>query len=130
MSKYATRQRTKLLGFLMANADTALNARQISLALETEKISISSVYRYLSDLEKEGKIRRITKANERTAYFQYADHENCRNHIHLVCSVCGRTTHLDIKNAYELIGAARNISGFTVDLPRSVIYGLCKDCGE
>ncbi len=130
MSKYATRQRTKLIGFLITNADTALSAKQIALALEPEKISLSSVYRYLSELEGEGKVRKLTRPGQREVYYQYSDHENCRNLIHLICTVCGRTTHLNESNAWELVGAAKQICGFTADLSKSAIYGICRHCGR
>ncbi len=130
MSKYSTRQRTRLLGFLITNADTALSAKQIALALETEKISLSSVYRYLAELESEAKVRKITRPGHREVYYQYSAHESCKDLIHLSCTVCGRTTHLSEENAWELVGAANKICGFTADLSKSVIYGVCRHCGK
>lgn len=128
MSRYATRQRTRLLDFLITNADTALSAKQIALALETENISLSSVYRYLAELESEGKVRKLTRAGQREVYYQYSDHEYCRKLIHLTCTECGRTTHLDERQARELISAAMEICGFSVDAPKSIIYGMCRHC--
>ena len=54
MSKYMTKQRKALLNYLSAHADEKLSAKQIEENLSGEGISISAVYRNLSDLEKEG----------------------------------------------------------------------------
>ena len=59
MPKYMTKQRKALLSFLSAHADEKLSARQIAQTLSGEGISISAVYRNLSALEQEGKIRRV-----------------------------------------------------------------------
>lgn len=61
MPKYMTKQRKALLSFLSAHADEELSARQIAQTLSGEGISISAVYRNLSALEQEGKIRRVSK---------------------------------------------------------------------
>lgn len=128
MSRYATRQRTRLLDFLSTNADTSLSARQIALALEPENISLSSVYRYLTELEKEGKVRKLTKSGMREVYYQYTAHEYCRDLFHITCTVCGRTTHLDKDMAEKIMLHAREVNGFEIDTSKTVIYGVCKDC--
>ena len=62
LPKYMTKQRKALLAFLSEHADEELTAKQLETALSGEGISISAVYRNLSDLEKEGKIRRVSKS--------------------------------------------------------------------
>ncbi|MBR6801064.1 MAG: transcriptional repressor [Eubacteriaceae bacterium] len=128
MSKYSTRQRTRLMTFLSTNADTALSAKQIALALEPENISLSSVYRYLSDLEKEGRIRKLTRPGQREVFYQYTAHENCKDVLHFSCTLCGRTTHLDKVLADILMSHSMDSFGFEVDMTKTVIYGVCKSC--
>ena len=65
LPKYMTKQRKALLAFLSEHADEELTAKQLETALSGEGISISAVYRNLSDLEKEGKIRRVSKSGTR-----------------------------------------------------------------
>ncbi|MBQ2429166.1 MAG: hypothetical protein II264_11840 [Ruminococcus sp.] len=50
MPKYMTKQRKALLAFLSGHADEELTAKQLETALSGEGISISAVYRNLSDL--------------------------------------------------------------------------------
>ena len=51
MSRYSTKQRKSLLAYLSAHPDELLSTRQIADALQHEKISLSAVYRNLSELE-------------------------------------------------------------------------------
>ena len=58
MKKYDTRQRDSLLDFLNQHPDQSLSVRQIAQALCARQISLSAVYRNLSQLEAEGLIAR------------------------------------------------------------------------
>ena len=49
-------------------------------------------------------------------------------HVHLVCSSCGKTDDLSLREAktlYELVAGHR---GFAADLTHFAISGLCSDC--
>ena len=85
MPKYMTKQRKALLAFLSGHADEELTAKQLETALSGEGISISAVYRNLSDLEKEGKIRRVSKSGTREVYYLYTDSDSCKDCLHLSC---------------------------------------------
>ena len=52
MPKYMTKQRKNLLAFLEQHADEELSAKIIESELGGMGVSISAVYRNLSDLEK------------------------------------------------------------------------------
>jgi len=58
MPKYETRQRRALLSFLSNHPDEQFSARQIASELEKDGISLSAVYRNLTDLEAESRICR------------------------------------------------------------------------
>lgn len=128
MSKYMTKQRKSLLGYLSQHADEALSAKQIESALSHEGISISAVYRNLSELEKEGKIRRVNQSGSREVYYQYTDGDNCRECLHLSCEKCGKTYHMNNAGAQMLIQNLAQDDDFTIDKAHTVLYGVCKDC--
>ncbi len=125
---YKTEQRNLLLNFLKNSPDVCFTAKQISDALKNENISKSAVYRNLSELEKEEKIKRITKQNSKESFFQFLDTENCRNHIHLSCLNCGKIFHLENSTAQRLILNLEDAQGFEIDKEKSTLYGICKDC--
>ena len=92
--KYMTKQRKALLRYLSQHADETLSAKQIEAALSGEGISISAVYRNLSELEREGKIRRVNQSGSREVFYQYTDGAHCRECLHLSCEKCGKTYHM------------------------------------
>ena len=70
MKKYDTRQRDYLINFLDQHPDQLLSVRQIAQELCSQQISLSAVYRNLSQLEAEGLIRKSIKPGSREAYYQ------------------------------------------------------------
>ncbi len=130
MSKYMTRQRKVLLSYLSGHADELLSAQAIADALGPEAMSLSAVYRNLSELEGEGKLRRASKGNQREIYYQYIDAESCKGALHLSCKKCGKTFHMEPEAACQLLDAVARMEGLAVDKSDTVLYGVCGGCQE
>ena len=128
MPKYMTKQRKALISYLSAHADEKLSAKQIEADLCGDGISISAVYRNLSDLEKEGKIRRVNQSGSREVFYQYTDGAHCRDCLHLSCQKCGKTYHMNMPGAEMLVQNLAQNDEFTIDKANTVLYGVCKDC--
>ena len=128
MSKYMTRQRKALLGFLGAHTDEPLSAREIADALAPESVSLSAVYRNLAELEREGVLRRGGVNGSRESTFQYIGAAACRDCLHLSCTRCGRTFHLSIAGAERLQRDALRSDEFCIDRGETVLYGVCREC--
>lgn len=128
MPKYMTKQRKALLEFLERHSDEEFSARMIEDELSGLGVSISAVYRNLSDLEKEGRIRRISKSGSREVLYLYTDSHHCRDCLHLSCKKCGKTYHMDTDGAEQLIKILAQNDDFTIDKSETVLYGVCKDC--
>ena len=131
MPGYMTRQRMLLLSWLQEHADESLTSGQIVEALAgKEPISASAVYRNLAQLERDGKLRRSTKAGSQEAYYRYAGAEACRGALHLSCLRCGRTRHMERAEAERLCESLLRADGFSLDRTDTVLYGLCAACRE
>jgi len=128
MGEYNTEQRRVLLKYLEDNHDMQFTAKQIATSLSENGISISAIYRNLSSLEKEGIISRFSVNGSRETYYRYTDIDCCRDKVHLICTKCGQTTHLDINTANNLEKKVSEKDGFTIDTKRTVLYGICKNC--
>ena len=128
MPKYMTKQRKALLAFLEQHADEELSAKIIESELGGMGVSISAVYRNLSDLEKEGKVRRVSKSGSREVYYLYTDAHECRECLHLSCKKCGKTYHMNAECADMLINNLARSDEFIIDKSETVLYGVCKDC--
>ena len=128
MAKYMTKQRKILLAFLQAHADESISASQIVEALASENISLSAIYRNLAGLEQEGKLKRSTKFGSQEVYYRFTDAEKCRGHLHLSCIQCGKTVHMEQKDADALADNLARTEGFALNRSDTVLYGLCSEC--
>ena len=128
MTKYRTKQRQTLLDFLSCHPDEQLSAKQIAAPLKEEGVSMSAVYRNLSELEAEGKVRRCSKPGARDVFYQYI--APCRGCLHLSCTKCGKTFHMHQNQADTLVRQLAETEAFRLDLGNTILYGLCKNCRE
>ena len=128
LPKYMTKQRKTLLVYLSQHADEKLSARQIETALSGEGISISAVYRNLSELEKEGRIRRVNQNGSREVFYQYSDSEHCKERLHLSCEKCGKTFHMNMDSTRLLERDLALHDEFVIDKTSTVLYGVCGEC--
>ena len=123
-----TQQRKALLEYLSLHADEKLTARQIAADVSAEGISTSAVYRNLSELESEGKVRRVNQSGSREVFYQYTDGEHCKDCLHLSCEKCGKTYHMNMQGAQMLVQNLAQSDEFTIDKANTVLYGVCKEC--
>ena len=128
LPKYNTRQRTTLLAFLEKHADETLSARQIADALNSEHISVSAVYRNLSELNTDGLLRTHNDNSSRETLYQYTNADCCKDCLHLSCKKCGKTFHMDKETAQQLTMKLDCIDGFSLDKRDTVLYGVCERC--
>lgn len=128
--KYNTKQRKILLGYLEAHPDEMLCVNRIAEGLAENGISLSAIYRNLSELEAEGKVRRVSAEGSRQVFYRYVGTDECMKHLHMSCSECGRTFHMDIPLSELLIANVAKGSDFIIDSSATVLYGVCGECGR
>lgn len=129
MAKYMTEQRRKLIAFLQENPDRQLSAREIADHFGEDNISLSAVYRNLSALEEDNLITVVFREGVRDKYYRCLLSDECKCCIHLTCSKCGKSIHLNKSAANTLIAGTQKFDGFKIDTSKSVLYGICKNCG-
>lgn len=125
---YETKQRKCLLQILKNHPDETLSVDQIVLFAGSNDVSASTVYRNLSLLEKKGVVKRLSLPCSQKAGFRYVGASECRKHLHLECTRCGRTFHLALPVSDTIIGDVMRDSGFQVDGATTILSGLCVDC--
>ena len=130
MSKtYKTKGRSRLEEFLSLHPDKHFSVEQICMEMNGSLNAKSSVYRNLSLLCQEGRVRKFKGDGESSGVYQYLGHETtCRDHFHLKCLECGHLEHLECHMGDDLCNHIGEHHGFTVDSGRSILYGICGDC--
>lgn len=124
---YLTSQRKALYELLEEHRDEALSADRI-IELIGDVASRSAVYRNLSALEKDELIKKTTASGSNKVFYRYVGSKECKDHLHLECSKCGKTYHLDMPATNVLIGDVMQGADFEVDSSSTVLYGVCGKC--
>ena len=130
---YVTKQRLQLQEYMALNREKHMTADEIREELKKGGIEISSatVYRTLERLIEEGKVRKYIADEGKSACYQYVDENgNCARHFHLKCTRCGRLIHLECDYMKDIERHVFEHHKFTVDNTKTVLYGICGDCGH
>ncbi|MCR5422020.1 MAG: transcriptional repressor [Bacilli bacterium] len=130
MKNYNTKQRHILLDYFSCHIDEVVSTIDIINSLKKYQISESAIYRNLVMLEKERKLRRISKMGDKKTYYQFIDDDNCINQIHITCTKCGSTMHVLSKTSKKLAEKIKEENGFEINNNETVIYGLCSKCSK
>ena len=128
MKNYSTKQREILLDFFKNHLDETFSTKEIIESLKSTNISESAIYRNLASLEEEGRIKRVSKALDRKTYYQFIDMDECKDHIHMSCTKCGKTIHISKEISDSLSKSLKSEDGFMLDNQETVIYGTCSTC--
>ena len=130
-SGYKTKQKEKILDYLIRNKEKHTNVQEIItfLTAEGNPIGTATIYRQLDKLVDCGIVRRYNFDGKTGACYQYIENkEECHEHFHLKCTICGKLIHL---NCDRLSNINRHIfekHGFQVDPSQTVFYGKCSEC--
>ena len=85
---YATASRRKILEILKESKDKTVTAAQIGEKLRQmdSEVNITTIYRYLDRLEKDGTVIRYVSGQGSQAAYQYVEQgKGCCDHLHLQC---------------------------------------------
>ena len=120
---YSTGQKARIMAFFAKEQERAFTSEEI---IENVEGAVqSTVYRLLPKLVEEGVLMKVP--SEHGALYRFSDPEHCPHHMHVVCTVCGRTFHLDEGASERIRAIASESTGFTI-LPSTVMKGICPEC--
>lgn len=128
---YATANRKKILDFLKENHNRTLTVADIDAYLKScdSEVNITTIYRYLDKLEKEGTVMKYVAEKGSQATYQYVESgHNCEEHLHLQCVKCGKVIHLECHFMYEILEHVEKEHGFVMQCKNSIVYGTCREC--
>lgn len=123
---YNTKQRDEIVDFFSRHRDGCFTAKELIRSGEIT-VGEATVYRTLSKLANQGVLKRYTGDGAGASY-QLNEGENCNSHFHLKCEGCGQLIHMDCGFMADMKKHIESSHNFTVDIGKTVIYGLCGDC--
>lgn len=95
------------------------------LALDGQKIGLTTVYRALTDLVQQGEADGLASSDGETKY------RNCGSdhHHHLICKKCGVAVEFELEG-FEAAADQLALSHGFKDVSHSIeLFGICGDCG-
>lgn len=128
--KYKTKQREAIMNYLIQNSEP-ITCMQLAMVLQSKEMSASltTCYRHLETLYREGLIEKYTLPNEKSAYYRYVMEDPGDDvHLHLKCNKCGKLDHMTCDKTVEVLQHIFKEHGFKVETEMTFIYGLCKFC--
>ncbi len=126
---YSTGKKELITELLSHNHDKSYTIEEISEAVTYDGRGKSTVYRLISELVREGVLRRLSDGKTRHCTYQYVGDEHCHKHMHLKCNGCGKLIHLDENTTRAFEKKILSLGGFSIE-EGSFIYGKCKECTE
>lgn len=125
---YNTKQRDEIVDFFSRHRGDCYTARDL---IKSGEITVgeATVYRTLSKLASQGVLTRFTGDGNGASY-QLNESEECKTHFHLRCEVCQRLIHMDCSFMQDIRAHIEDSHSFTVDVGKTVFYGICGECRE
>ena len=123
---YDTRQKKEIAAYFRAHPGECVTVEQVYAALEA-KVGMTTVYRAVSRLCGEGRLRRYAPpAAGEAALYQW--NPCAQSHLHIRCVDCGSLEHLCCDVAQDFTTHLRGRHGFVLDEGQTVLYGRCARC--
>lgn len=119
-----TPARQLVLGAVLALEHATPDAICAEVQRTASSVNLSTVYRTLELLEELDLVSHTHLGHGAPIY--HAAHE--RDHLHLVCGVCGEITEAAASCADSLVEGLRAQFGFETDVAHFAIFGRCASC--
>lgn len=93
---------------------------------QISSVSLTTIYRFIDQLEKEGVIQKNIGSDGKTTY-QYIEKCDC-DHFYLRCDHCGKLIHIECDFVNDLEKHIRKDHQFCLNKDHIIMNGICHDC--
>ena len=122
-----TENKNNIHSFFASHPGSEYTIEETCARILTDGHGKSSVYRIISEMVEEGKLKRITDPHSRRVCYQHIEKEHCSEHLHLKCQGCGRLIHLDDETSHSLQESLMRSKNFEID-SGAMLFGRCESC--
>lgn len=131
-NSYSTEKRAKIIEYLSRHKDDDVSVRDIESYIKEDAgldINVTTIYRYLEKLEKDGKVLKHVGEGGNKATYQFIESsEKCHNHLHMKCNGCGKIYHMDCSFMMDFQRHIYEHHKFVLECKTSMLYGTCQTC--
>ena len=126
--KYNTDRKKEIIALFSAAGERALTTEEICDKIPSLGKGKSTVYRIISELVRDGDIKKIADPKTRRVTYQYLEKKSCGEHLHLKCTGCGEFVHLTEKLSKLLCDSLLLDAHFAIDETKTLLFGRCARC--
>ncbi|MFV0445502.1 MAG: Fur family transcriptional regulator [Planctomycetaceae bacterium] len=101
--------------------------QRLAARQDSRRVSRSTIYRHLRQLEEAGLIRKVARQDEKDVYehdYGYPQHD------HFICNKCGELIEFQNAAISELVEQIAREYGFRMEGHRMEVHGLCRNCSR
>jgi Fur family ferric uptake transcriptional regulator len=120
-----TAQRQLVLDAVLALGHATPDQVHAQVAKTAAGVNITTVYRALELLEELGLVTHAHLSHGAPTYHAVGE----RQHVHLVCRVCGHVSEMDSALLAPLAETLEREKSFLVDVGHVALFGVCGECG-
>ena len=128
-SNYATKQRAAVLSYIEKMGDDYQSASEILEGLSAlgEKMGLTTIYRHLKNLEKEGLVISNQLEGVTSKSYRAANPGNKSENIkfYLQCEDCGKVVNFECHEIGHLYAHLQKDHSFSVNPEKTIFYGHC-----
>ena len=127
---YNTKQKNAIDEYLENNRERHVTAAEIYEHLNGNgvRVGLSTVYRRLEEMSREGRLNRFFIDKDSLACYQLCGCCKQDRNYHLKCLCCGKLIHVDCEEIITLAEHMAKEHDFLLDRSKTVFYGLCSEC--
>lgn len=133
MANYKTQQGDMIKEYMQKRAGEHVTANEIMFYFQQLDIEIgmTTIYRHLNKLVKQGLVKKFYIDDRSAACFEYAKdgcEKNTTQYFHLKCIECDSLIHFKCQEILDWQKHIEQEHGFEIDSERTVFYGICPKC--
>lgn len=129
---YKTKQQSAIKQYLESKKDEYVTVSQIEKYLKENNcaVGLTTIYRHLEKMEKDGIVARLNVDGQLGACFQYVENSEDENCFYIKCEKCGEVAKMECHHLSELYSHVEDDHNFRINSKRTVFYGKCSNCVE
>lgn len=116
-----------LLDHFQKNSDKSFTGNELVSELKPI-MNKATVYRQLTTLEAKNLIRKSFNVHLGSYEYTFQPNIDCENHLHLKCTQCGKTIHLECTIVEDFLAHLSEVHEFKINKYLTNLNGLCKEC--
>lgn len=130
--KYKTKQQAYIRQYLELQKNGYVTVNQIEKYLKEHDcaVGLTTIYRHLDKMEKDGFVARLNVEGYSGACFQYLESSSVENCFYIQCENCGEVTRMECHHLAELYNHVNKDHHFTINPKKTVFFGICEKCGK